>query len=926
MRVKSYLKPVATAFVMLSVGFGGLLLTNYSATGAAKAAAESVDKFVPQAGGNAPSVLEKIGRALIAVPRSETEIYVGWRLLGTDAPTATFNLYRSTNGEAAVKLNSEPIAATTDYIDSTANTSQSNAYFVRPVVGGAEQEISNTFTLPANAPVQPYLTVPLQRPAGGTASQPGSTVGASNYTYNANDATVADLDGDGEYEIILKWDPSNSRDTASAGLSGPVLIDAYKMDGTRLWRIDLGKNIRAGAHYTQFLVYDFDGDGKAELACKTADGTIDGAGAVVGDATKDYRSLIVPTDSDIPVAATNDARFGKIISGPEFLTVFNGETGAAMATTNYVPSRYPLDSWGGVGGNGNNDTTGNRVDRFLAAVAYLDGVRPSIVMARGYYGRSVLAAWDWRDGQLTSRWVFDSVNRANPFSGQGAHSLSVANVDDDAGDEIIYHAMTVDDNGTGLYSTGLRHGDATHVSDLDPTRPGLEIFGVHETEATSNPAFQSPGSTLHDAKTGAVLWTNNPATDVGRGVCADIDPNFVGAECWGAPGGARSISTGLPIYAQAPLSPASANFLVWWDGDLLREQEDGTVVTKWNPATRTSSTLLSATGTASNNGTKSTPALTADLLGDWREEVMWRASDNNSLRIYTTTAPATNRLFTLMHDRQYRMAIAWQNVGYNQPPHPSFYIGTGMEQPAPPNIVTSFVSGTNTVSGSPRVGRTVTYTIVLKNDGTFAQQDNPGNEFQLDLPAELIFQTASATNGFVSVGVDSGDEKENRGGAYSIFWNGGIPANGGAVTITIQAAVSEATEPGAVITTQGTINYDADGNGTNELSTVTDNPAVAGNRNATSFRALVPTAAAVAISGKVMDSRGRGISQATVTATDSDGTPKTVRTNAFGYYKLDQLPAGNAYVFTVRSRQHQFEPQVVNLNGDLDGFDFTAQP
>ncbi len=926
MRMKNYLKPAAITFVMLVFGFGCLWLTNFSATGAAQSAAESDATFEPQAGGSAPSVLEKIGRSLVAVRRSETEIYVGWRLLGTDSPSAAFNLYRSTNNGAAIKINSEPIAATTDYVDAAADFTKSNAYFVRPVVNGAEQEISNTFTLPANALVQQYLTVPLQRPAGGTSSQPGSTVGASNYTYNANDATVADLDGDGEYEIILKWDPSNSRDTASAGLSGPVLIDAYKMDGTRLWRIDLGKNIRAGAHYTQYLVYDFDGDGKAELACKTADGTVDGLGAVVGDATKDYRSLIVPTDSDIPVAATNDVRFGKIIAGPEFLTVFNGETGAAMATTNYVPSRYPLDSWGGVGGNGNNDTTANRVDRFLAAVAYLDGTRPSLVMARGYYGRSVLAAWDWRDGQLTSRWVFDSQNRANPFSGQGAHSISVADVDDDGKDEIIYHAMTVDDNGTGLYSTGLRHGDATHVSDLDPTRPGLEIFGVHETEATSNPLFQSPGSTLHDAKTGAVLWTNNPATDVGRGVCADIDPNFVGAECWGAPGGARSIITGLPIYTQAPLSPGSTNFLVWWDSDLLREQEDGTSVTKWNPATRTSSAVLSATGTASNNGTKSTPALTADLLGDWREEVMWRAADNNSLRIYTTTAPATNRLFTLMHDRQYRMAIAWQNVGYNQPPHPSFYIGTGMAQPAPPNIVTSFVSGTNIVTGSPRVGRTVTYTIVLKNDGSYAQQDNFGNEFQLDLPSELIFQTASASSGIVTVSVDSADEKANFGGAYSIFWNGGIPANGGAVTITIQAAVSEATEPGAVITTQGTINYDSDGNGTNELSTVTDNLAVAGNRNPTSFRAVVPTAASVAISGKVMDSRGRGVSGATVIATDSDGTARTARTNAFGYYRLDQLPAGGTYIFTVRSRNYQFEPQVVNLNSDLNDFDFTAQP
>ena len=639
---------------------------------------------------NQPALLENIGRGLVAVRRSSSEVYVGWRLLGTDAPSVAFNLYRSTGGAEAVKLNSDPLTATTDYVDATADPSQTNAYFVRPVVNGEEQSAGNTFTLPANAAVQQFLSVPIQRPTGGTATQPGTTVGSSAYTYAANDGSVADLDGDGVYEIILKWDPSNARDNASAGLSGPVIIDAYKLDGTRLWRIDLGKNIRAGAHYTQFIVYDLDGDGKAELFCKTADGTIDGVGGVIGDATKDWRSLTVPTDSDVPAPATNDQRFGKILSGPEFLTVFNGETGAAMATVNYVPNRYPLDSWGGIGGNGNNDSTGNRVDRFLATTAYLDGVRPSVVMCRGYYGRSVLAAWDWRNGQLTQRWVFDSVNRQNPYSGMGAHSVSVADVDSDGKDEIVYHSMIIDDDGTGLFTTGLRHGDALHVSDLNPNRPGQEVFGVHESEGNTIP-LGTPGSALYDALTGQILWSNNPGLDVGRGICADIDPNFPGAECWGAPGGTRRVDTGEPIYTQ---TPSSTNFAVWWDGDLSRELEDGTSVTKWNPLTRTTSTLLSATGTASNNGTKATPVLTGDIFGDWREEVIWRASDNNSLRIYTTTIPATNRLYTLMHNRQYREAIAWQNVGYNQPPHPDYFIGTGMNAPPQPNIITSIVPPT----------------------------------------------------------------------------------------------------------------------------------------------------------------------------------------------------------------------------------------
>ncbi len=660
-----------------------------------------------------PSLMEKIGRSLVAVRRNGTETYVGWRLLGTDSHDTVFDVYRSSNGGEPLKLNAEPIANTTDFLDTTADPTVPNVYFVRPSVNGTLLEPSNPFALPANSSVQQYLTVPIQRPAGGTAQQaPGNTTGQSAYTYNANDASVGDLDGDGDYEIVLKWDPSNSRDNASAGLSGPVVLDAYTMEGKLLWRINLGKNIRAGAHYTQYMVYDLDGDGRAELMCKTADGSVDGIGSVIGDPTKDWRSLTIPSDSDVPAPTTSDQRYGKILAGPEYLTVFSGLTGAAMASVEYVPTRYPLDSWGGIGGNGNNDSTGNRVDRFLAAVAYLDGVRPSAVFARGYYGRSVIAAWDWRDGKLTQRWVFDSENRQNPYSGMGAHSISVADVDFDGKDEIVYHAMVVDDNGQGLYTTGLRHGDATHVSDLIPTRPGLEVFGVHESEGNTIP-LQTPGSTMHDARTGQIVWSNNPGLDVGRGMCADIDPTVLGAECWGAPGGTRDSATGNPIYTQ---TPNSTNFAVWWDADLSRELEDGTSVTKWNHVTRTTSTLLSATGSASNNGTKSTPSLTADLLGDWREEVMWRASDNNSLRIYTTTIPAQNRFYTLMHDRQYRLAIAWQNVGYNQPPHPSFYVGTGMTEPPAPNIITELTAPTLNVpadiyvSPTSKAGAVVNFT------------------------------------------------------------------------------------------------------------------------------------------------------------------------------------------------------------------------
>jgi rhamnogalacturonan endolyase len=633
-------------------------------------------------------VVENLGRGVIAIRASETTVYVGWRLLGTDPVDLAFNVYRATGSASPVKVNAAPLTATTNLVDAAADVTQANSYTVRPVLQGTELAASAPFLLAANAPVQQYLTVPLDRPAGGSVEVPAGSP-TSSFTYSPNDASVGDLDGDGEFEIVVKWDPSNSRDNASAGLSGRQLLDAYRIDGTRLWRIDLGRNIRAGAHYTQFMVYDLDGDGRAEVACKTADGTVDGAGTVIGDGTKDYRSLIVPTDG-IQVPATNDARYGKVLAGPEYFTVFDGLTGAARATTDYIPGRDPIGGWGGVGGNGNNDTNGNRGDRMLAAVAYPDGRLPSVIMARGYYGRSVLAAWDFRNGQLTSRWIFDSgvgvgpfpYPTASPFSGQGNHNLSVADVDGDGQDEIVYGSMVVDDDGAGLFSTRLRHGDAMHVGDLVPSRDGLEVFGVHESEGQTI-ALQTPGMALYDAHTGEILWSMLPGVDVGRGMAADIDPRYRGYEFWGAASVGLVDGQGQRI-ADAP---TSVNHAVWWDADLLREIEDANWISKWDWNTSSLVRLLTADGAASNNGTKANAALTADLFGDWREEVIWRAADNASLRIYSTTIPATNRIYTLMHDPQYRLGIAWQNVAYNQPPHPGFYLGEGMTDPPRPRIV-----------------------------------------------------------------------------------------------------------------------------------------------------------------------------------------------------------------------------------------------
>jgi rhamnogalacturonan endolyase len=593
-------------------------------------------------GAGAQRQMENLGRGVVAVDLEDGKVYVGWRLLGTDPNDMAFNVYRGDT-----RVNGAPIVDSTNFIDEQGDPNA--AYTVRAVIDGAEGRPSSA----AKVWRQNYLSVPLQTPSG----------------YTPNDASVGDLDGDGVYDIVLHQ-AGRGADNASSGVTSPPILEAYKLDGTFLWRIDLGRNIREGAHYTQFMVYDLDGDGRAEVACKTADGTVDGMGQVIGDPNANH---------------VNSS--GKILTGPEYFTIFDGLTGAALATTGYIPSRGKIDGWGGVGGNGGNDNNGNRVDRMLACVAYLDGVRPSVVMCRGYYGRSVLAAWDWRDGKLTSRWVFDSGTSyppyadASPYSGMGNHNLSVADVDVDGKDEIVYGAMCIDDDGTGLYSTRLRHGDAMHVSDLDPTRPGLEVWGIHENEEAVPGYENNFGAALFDARTGEVLWGKDPGQDVGRGVAADIDPRYPGAECWGGSGGLRNIK-GEDIGPR----PRSQNFLVWWDGDLLRETLDSNRIAKWDWENGSEVTLFTADGCTSNNGSKSNPALSADLLGDWREEVMWRTRDGRELRIYTTTIPTTCRFYTLMHDPQYRLSVAWQNVAYNQPPHTGFYLGEGMAAPPSPDI------------------------------------------------------------------------------------------------------------------------------------------------------------------------------------------------------------------------------------------------
>lgn len=491
-------------------------------------------------------------------------------------------------------------------------------------------------------------TSPSVRPCGGT------TPDGVAYTYEANDASVGDLDGDGALDFVLKWQPTNAKDNSQSGYTGNTIVDGIRLDGTRLWRIDLGRNIRSGAHYTQFQVYDYDGDGQAEVAMKTADGSVDGAGKVIGSSSADHRNSS-----------------GYILSGPEFLTMFNGRTGAAMGTVDYVPARGTVSSWG--------DSYGNRVDRFLAGTAYLDGARPSLIMARGYYTRSVIAAWDWRGGAFTRRWTFDtnsSTNSGKGYDGQGNHQLSVADADGDGKDEIIYGAMAVDDNGSALWTTKNGHGDAMHVGDLDPSRAGLEEFKVDEDSS-------KPSSWMADARTGQILWSTPASGDNGRGVSGDIWSGSPGAESWSS---AVSGVRGPKGDVVSSRKPSSTNFLAWWDGDTTRELLDDTHIDKYGTSGDTR--LLTGASVHSNNGTKATPALSGDLFGDWREEVVWPTANNTALRIYSTPYETGTRITTLLHDTMYRTALAWQNTAYNQPPHPSFAIGSGAPTAPRPSITT----------------------------------------------------------------------------------------------------------------------------------------------------------------------------------------------------------------------------------------------
>lgn len=570
---------------------------------------------------------ESLGRGVVAIRENASTVVVSWRYLSSDAADEAFNVYR--DGQ---KLNKEPLMAATFLKDNYAGD-EATIYTVKGVKGKTD----GNYRLPAKAP-SGYLDIPLNRPKGGV------TPSGEIYTYSPNDASVGDVDGDGEYEIILKWDPSNAHDNSHDGYTGTVLFDCYKLDGRHLWRIDLGRNVRAGAHYTPFMVFDLDGDGFAEVTMRTGDGTVDGTGKVIGDGRADYRN-----------------ERGRILTGPEYLTVFNGRTGAAMQTIGYVPERGNSQDWG--------DSRANRSDRFLACVAYLDGLHPSVVMCRGYYTRTVLAAFDWNGRELKQRWIFDSDRpHCEAYAGQGNHNLRVGDVDGDGYDEILYGSCAIDHDGTGLYSTGMGHGDAIHLTRFSPDMEGLQVLDCHENKRD--------GTTFRHAATGEIIWQLKSRMDVGRCMAADIDPTHPGVEMWSlATGGICNVKG--EVINECPRG-LSYNMAVWWDGDLQRELIDKNRIGKYDWTRNVCYPLALFKGCASNNGTKANPCLQGDLVGDWREEVLMRTEDNASLRLYVTTIPTEYRFHTFLEDPVYRISIATQNVGYNQPTQPGFYFGADL--------------------------------------------------------------------------------------------------------------------------------------------------------------------------------------------------------------------------------------------------------
>lgn len=628
--------------------------------------------------------MEKLDRGLIAI-KTDGGVYLSWRLFdsednifGSADKNVSFNVYRDG------KKISE-VATKTNYVDSTVGKN----YSVAPVINGVEGEKCNAVTVYNNS----YFDIPLLKPDDETIYDPSGTELAT-YSFFPADCSTGDVDGDGEYEIIVKW-TSSEHDVGSPGnpaYSGTVHLAAYKLDGTKLWKndIELGKNVYSSAHTVQFLVYDFDGDGKSEVMCQTSLGSKDGQGKYVSNAAQTDEEIKAITDEE---NSTADYRgYGRITEGKEFLTVFNGETGVAMDTINLPTTR------GSENGVDYGDDFGNRSNRFVSDIAYLDGEKPYAIYLRGYYfgrngkQRTSIAGISWDGTALSPTYRFDTqkgqegyYDGAYQYVGNGNHNCTVADVDNDGKDEFITGALCMEVNDDNEFRpkwcTYLQHGDALHIGNYDPTHTGFEFFTVHEDSGTNslsgNDITLDFGMSVIDAETGNIMFHEGASADTGRGVMANVGAGGY-YQIWSAKNSARQSNGGTDFTTATSLTgrnTPSMNFRIFWDGDLYDNLLDGANITDWNG--RNMSNIFSAGNydCVSINGTKANPSLQADLFGDWREEVVYPTTNGTALRVFSTTDTTDYKIKTLMQDPVYRSGVAAEQTAYNQPPHVGFYMG-----------------------------------------------------------------------------------------------------------------------------------------------------------------------------------------------------------------------------------------------------------
>ncbi len=607
--------------------------------------------------------MEALDRGFVAIP-SQEGMFLGWRFLGTDPEDIAFQIYK--NG---VPVTDSPISDVTNYVDASYTGQEEEAsYRLVPVRDGQEVEAETCDALVFD---REYLSIPVKQYEVGD--------------YDINDASVGDLDGDGEYEIVVRREPADMKvDTRVAY----PLIEAYELDGTHMWTINIGPNEICTIDLN-FIVYDVNGDGKAEVVMRSFEGTVDGAGNQIGDEDGDGISDYSVRNGTI--IHMKDRSY--LFKGPEYLSMYEGATGKEIARTDLLPSREPLNSW--FSGNDRGKQV-KRASHYALCIAYLDGETPSIVHFRGAWAACKMAAYDVVDGQFAVRWTNESENveTLENLYNTGYHSIAVADVDYDGKDEIITGAAAIDDDGSILYvvtaekSNGktvkLGHGDAFDVAVMNPDSHEYYVWACRET------ANLPVNIGLHSGRTGEVLFGQTKPKDTGRSRAADIDPTSRGWEFWG--------STGTPLqsFEGEVLSencPSSMNMKMYWDGDLLAElvDHDDTHtmnILKWDWEKKELTTILKAEGSASNGGTKGQTCLIADIFGDWREELVVRTADNTEMRIYSTSIGTEYRIPTLMHDPTYREAVCWQNNHYNQPANTGFYLGAETEEVPIPEIYT----------------------------------------------------------------------------------------------------------------------------------------------------------------------------------------------------------------------------------------------